>query len=545
MTVTGKARAMLLMPLMMGVAIACSDQPLESPVVEAEALAPRLNVVEGDDQVGLAGEQLPDPLVVRLVDPQGRPLDEHPVTFHVTSGEGRVFAGSVLTDEEGRAQEWWTLGKSGGENILEARAADPVTGETLVQARFSAEGVAMTAEEVEDSARSDVSSRWRWWRRPTNVDWNSGVWSMKAGDMSVMLDLDRNTITVPGYGTFPTSSRMSGSNLVVTIDADRLGSGTMTLSESNGELRGTAEGAGIRANVVARRASTSAPAPETPSQPRPSEPAPSQPAPSQPAPTQPGTSPKPPTSGVGERRNEPAGFSMITERSFSSLNEAGWRDRGASASSGVRASIDIVNDPSAPGADKQVGRVVFPRGFTGSGSSSRMVNSGVNVGTPDKLYMSFWFKVSDNWYGHTGSSVNKVFYVGHPLVIDAHGNGNSPLHLQLSLQGGETSNAKWNSSDNEVRPTSAQAQIRRGEWHHIEVLVEMNTPGQANGRLHAWIDGVKTHQFSNRRILAAGGGGRGEIGELRWHPIYGGQNGSNIPSDQYQYIDHIYVSGSR
>lgn len=465
------------------------------------------------------------------------------MTFHVTNGEGRVFAGSVLTDEEGRAQEWWTLGQGGGENTLEARAADPVTGETLVQAQLSAQGVAMTAEEVEDSARGAVSSRWSWLRRPTNVDWNTGVWSMKAADMSIMLDLDRNTITVPSYGTFPISSRMSGSNLVVTIDADRLGTGTITLSESNGELRGTAEGAGLKATVVARRASTSIPAPETPSQPQPSEPAPSQPQPSQPEPTQPVT---PPSSGNSQPNlNEPAGFVKITERGFNSSNEDGWSDRAAPASSGVRAAFDIVSDPTAPRSPNGVARVTLPSGYTGSGSSSRMVGSRIQIGTPDKLYMSFWLKVSDNWYNHTGASISKLFYIGHPLYLGLRGSGDAPLHFQFSLQGGESMNARWDDAENLVRPRADQAEIVRGKWHQIEILVEMNDPGVHNGRLHAWIDGVKTHEFHNRRILASGGGQYGQIGHIDYHPIYGGANGRNVPQTQHQYLDHIYVSRSR
>ena len=30
-----------------------------------------------------------------------------------------------------------------------------------------------------------------------------------------------------------------------------------------------------------------------------------------------------------------------------------------------------------------------------------------------------------------------------------------------------------------------------GEWHHFEVYWKLNDPGQMNGILHAWIDGVQ------------------------------------------------------
>lgn len=540
MTVTRKARAMLLMPLMMGLAVACSDQPLESPVVETETLTPSIDVVAGDAQVGTAGQQLPDPLVVRLTDPLGRPLDEQPVTFHVTSGEGSVFAGSVLTDEEGRAQEWWTLGSAEGDNTLEARAVDPESGESVVQARFSAKGVAVAAQgDSADQARGGVSSRPS---QASDPAWNRGVWNISGGGVSAVLDLDRGTITIPRYGTFDIAARTTGNRLIVTIEAGSYGSGTMSLTHANGELRGTATGEGRNESVVGRRSSTPTPtpAPDAPNNPRPSQPAPSQPPPSQPAPSQP-----PAAGGNGKYPNEPANFVMITDRGFNGRDEGGWSDRAAPASSGIRASFDIVSDPTAPQSPGGVARVTLPTGYTGAGSSSRMVGSRIQIGTPDKIYMSFWLKVSDNWFNHTGASISKLFYIGHPLYLGLRGSGNSPLQFQFSLQGGESSNARWNDSDNRVRARAEQAEIVRGEWHQVEILVEMNDPGASNGRLHAWIDGVKTHEFHNKTILASGGGQYGEIGHIDYHPIYGGANGRDVPETQHQYLDHVYVSRSR
>jgi hypothetical protein len=39
------------------------------------------------------------------------------------------------------------------------------------------------------------------------------------------------------------------------------------------------------------------------------------------------------------------------------------------------------------------------------------------------------------------------------------------------------------------RPNGAPARFSPGVWHRVEHRVAMNTPGQANGILQAWIDG--------------------------------------------------------
>lgn len=96
-------------------------------------------VVSGDLQTGTAGQELPQPLVVKVVDDAGRPVRDQLVNFRVIAGGGSVFAGSALTNKDGIAQERWTLGTVAGDTQrVEARAVDPETGEGLVFAVFRA-----------------------------------------------------------------------------------------------------------------------------------------------------------------------------------------------------------------------------------------------------------------------------------------------------------------------------------------------------------------------------------------------------------------------
>ena len=98
-----------------------------------------LQKVSGDQQPGVVGRQLSDPLVVRVTNADGDPIAGVLVNFVVTSGGGSVFAGSGLTNSSGIAQERWTLGTSTSVmQRVEARAVDNDSGEPIVFATFTA-----------------------------------------------------------------------------------------------------------------------------------------------------------------------------------------------------------------------------------------------------------------------------------------------------------------------------------------------------------------------------------------------------------------------
>ncbi len=82
-----------------------------------------LLIVGGDQQSAPAGTELPLPLTVQATGPRGAALVGVVLNFHVTSGGGSVFAGSAITNRDGRASEYWTLGPVPGEpQTLEVRA---------------------------------------------------------------------------------------------------------------------------------------------------------------------------------------------------------------------------------------------------------------------------------------------------------------------------------------------------------------------------------------------------------------------------------------
>lgn len=95
-------------------------------------------VVAGDEQVGAPGQELSEQLVVRVMDTRGKNkgMRDQLVNFRVVSGGGSMWAGSAMTDRQGYAADWWTLGMS-GEQTVEVRAVMP-DGEKMVYATFTA-----------------------------------------------------------------------------------------------------------------------------------------------------------------------------------------------------------------------------------------------------------------------------------------------------------------------------------------------------------------------------------------------------------------------
>jgi uncharacterized protein (TIGR03437 family) len=75
----------------------------------------------GDGQTAPAGQDLPNPLVLTILDAlTNRRLAGLPVTWRVTSGGGVVTPMFTLTDASGTAAAQWTLGPTTGSQALEA-----------------------------------------------------------------------------------------------------------------------------------------------------------------------------------------------------------------------------------------------------------------------------------------------------------------------------------------------------------------------------------------------------------------------------------------
>ena len=78
------------------------------------------SIISSENQEGLTGETLMEPLVVEVIDQYGNPLGGATVTFTVTAGDGMVGDTVVTTDANGLAETTLTLGNAPGPIAVEA-----------------------------------------------------------------------------------------------------------------------------------------------------------------------------------------------------------------------------------------------------------------------------------------------------------------------------------------------------------------------------------------------------------------------------------------
>lgn len=110
---------------------ACGDP------VATEAPA-EIEVISGADQRAVQGLSLEEPVVVRVLDEDGRPIPDFEVVFAPSPGHGLIDSASA-TDEDGAAQAFWKLGPDPGKQTLGITAGE-------VTATVSAEALDLEAE---------------------------------------------------------------------------------------------------------------------------------------------------------------------------------------------------------------------------------------------------------------------------------------------------------------------------------------------------------------------------------------------------------------
>jgi uncharacterized protein YjdB len=230
--------------------------------------------------------------------------------------------------------------------------------------------------------------------------------------------------------------------------------------------------------------------------------------------------PPPPPPGSS---NEPTGMTLLKERPFNSVNEDPSWDTDNS--------LSIVQDATAPKSPSSVLRVSYQTGFAGGSAPG---HAGVPHAAHGVLYISFWGKLSSNFWGHL-TSVNKQLYEwangSEVFYFEAAGVGSGTLTPKVVLQSTQ--------SDGVYGPNLvSNAQIPRGQWYHVEIVLNGNSSGASDGAVDWWLDGV--HVGSKTGLRFTSGATAWEI--FSFTPVWGGI-GDSVPSTMNFDIDHVYVSG--
>ena len=84
--------------------------------LQPKDFAANLRLVSGDQQIGPLGSSLALPIVVKVVDAGGQPVQGAAVAFSVMAGGGSINPAANVSDGNGIVASTWTLGTSLGEN---------------------------------------------------------------------------------------------------------------------------------------------------------------------------------------------------------------------------------------------------------------------------------------------------------------------------------------------------------------------------------------------------------------------------------------------
>jgi len=114
---------------------------INSPIIflatAVERPAKNLVYFSGNEQSGIAGEVLAEPIVVKVTDANGKAVFNKTVNFQVTFGNGSLSGAGVPSNEYGEAKVTWTLGSQAGLNTVRA-SSEGLTGSPF---DFSAQAI--------------------------------------------------------------------------------------------------------------------------------------------------------------------------------------------------------------------------------------------------------------------------------------------------------------------------------------------------------------------------------------------------------------------
>lgn len=247
---------------------------------------------------------------------------------------------------------------------------------------------------------------------------------------------------------------------------------------------------------------------------------------------------------------EPRGFRPIAENDFS--RRPGWPPRP----SGVRGrwwalptgypNLAVVSVPDAPASPPYVLETTYRAGLPG-GTEPAFVG-GWDLGEVGRqysaVYFSMWIRIVGDSYENqaVGTKLGFFGYASAPTAAQNDGflflpgTGVAQVQGSFRLEFRQQNHTARNLEPNVDRSLL----ITAGRWHHVELLMELNQAGAANGTLRLWVDGKLVLSYGDVVYLVPGAT-RG-FQAFKWAPTWGGAGGVRSRNDAIQ-IDHVYISG--
>lgn len=250
------------------------------------------------------------------------------------------------------------------------------------------------------------------------------------------------------------------------------------------------------------------------------------------------------------RPNEPAGFTAFAEHNFTGLPTNGQtlgQLLGTWVAT-VSGNLGIITpDLTAPASSPNMLQTRFPNNLA-AGTAPVSMSGWASAGPTfevKKMYLAVWVKLKLPDYENqsVGTKMGFIGYGPSPFNTARNqgfflmkGTGSTAVgtafRMSFEQQGHVSRSLPQNANSSPL--------MTAGQWHEWELLVELNTLGQADGTLKMWIDGTLILNYSNMVWISTGN--THGFYEYRWNPTWGGIGGAKT-RDDFVLIDHAYISG--
>ena len=239
------------------------------------------------------------------------------------------------------------------------------------------------------------------------------------------------------------------------------------------------------------------------------------------------------TFSLNTRPDEPASLSLVNQRGFSTRAKTVFDTAGSQGwATDERTYLGIVDDATAPMSPTKVGELTWRTGLKNGEPGQLWYDFKSSYRT---VYTALWVKLSSNFQGNA-SNYNQMavmWQAGVPRVM---------LQLQGKGSGTLTPTIVFNSTaDSRQRLAATQpVAVTRGAWHLWELVARINTPGQSDGALIWYVDGVPAVQYTDLRVI-----GSGERDAWDSFYIWPGWNSVDVVQQTMTMrVDHAYISAS-
>ncbi len=156
-----------------------------------------------------------------------------------------------------------------------------------------------------------------------------------------------------------------------------------------------------------------------------------------------------------------------------------------------------VNDEVAYGGSGRSVRVLYPKGGKQSANSGAQWFMDLN-GSSEELYLSYWLRFDEDFdfvlggklpgLGGAVSFQDRTHEWSGRLMWRENGKAEFYIHTPANNLYNPGTRFWWNTE-------GFQAVFIPGRWHHIETHIRLNTPGQFDGLMEGWFDGVKAAHY--------------------------------------------------